>query len=105
MPLHKHIPFAALSAIVSCLMPTQALQAAPASAAVRTIVLPGVPGTGVWTDYLAYDRTHHRVWVPLGIGSVYVIDSGNDHVTRIQGFASSETEVHGRKLALGPTSV
>ena len=61
-------------------------------------------------DYLAYDRVHHRVWVPAGnTASIDVIDAacdhaGCDHVTRIEGFPTAEIERNGVKRTVGPSS-
>jgi DNA-binding beta-propeller fold protein YncE len=73
--------------------------------AVHSIVLPGAPPGGVFMDYLAYDRVHHRVWVPAGnTASVVVIDAGSDRVTRIEGFPVAEIERNGTKRIVGPSS-
>jgi DNA-binding beta-propeller fold protein YncE len=78
-----------------------------ASRATRSIALPGAPPAGgVVMDFIAYDRAHGRVWVPAGnTGSVDVIDVATDKVTRIEGFATKETERDGRKRTMGPSSV
>jgi DNA-binding beta-propeller fold protein YncE len=56
-------------------------------------------------DYIAYDRAHHRVWVPAGnTASVDVIDVNTGAVSRIEGFATSEVERRGRKRTVGPSS-
>jgi hypothetical protein len=53
---------------------------------VRFIALPGAPAGGVSIDYLAYDPTRHRVWVPAGdTGSVFVVDVTNGRVDTIPG--------------------
>jgi DNA-binding beta-propeller fold protein YncE len=78
----------------------------PAAAlAVRPIALPGAPETGVVMDYIAYDRGHHRVWVPAGnTGSVDVIDTASGTVTRVEGFPTTEIERNGTKRPVGPSS-
>jgi len=80
---------------------------APASRpAPRQIALPGAPATGVVMDFIAYDPAHHRLWVPAGdTGSVDVIDVATDKVSRVEGFATKETERNGRKRTMGPSSV
>jgi hypothetical protein len=81
--------------------------AAPASApSLQSIALPGAPPEGgVFMDYLAYDRAHHRVWVPAGnTGSVDVVDVPSGAVTRIDGFPTKEMERGGRKRIVGPSS-
>jgi len=56
-------------------------------------------------DYLAYDRTHRRVWVPAGnTGSVFVIDAANDHVAKVVGFTTAEVERRGITRTVGPSS-
>ncbi len=73
--------------------------------AMRFIELPGAPPEGVFMDYLAYDRAHHRVWVPAGnTGSVDVVDAATNDVVSIGGFATAEVEHHGRKRTVGPSS-
>jgi DNA-binding beta-propeller fold protein YncE len=77
---------------------------APARA-VHAIVLPGAPPGGVAMDYLAYDRVHHRVWVPAGnTGSVDVVDAVDGRVSRIEGFATMEVERRGTKRTVGPSA-
>jgi len=77
---------------------------APVAFAVRSIALPGAPES-VSMDYLAYDRVHHRVWVPAGnTGSVDVVNVRDDGVERIEGFATAEIERHGTKRTVGPSS-
>jgi DNA-binding beta-propeller fold protein YncE len=72
----------------------------------RQIALPGAPATGVVMDFIAYDPAQRRLWVPAGdTGSVDVIDVATDKVSRVQGFATKETERNGRKRTMGPSSV
>lgn len=79
--------------------------APPPAFVVHLIALPGAPPEGVFMDYLAYDRTHHRVWVPAGnTGSVDVIDVTNGTVARVAGFATTEVERRGSKHLVGPSS-
>jgi DNA-binding beta-propeller fold protein YncE len=71
----------------------------------HSIPLPGAPPGGVFMDYLAYDRVHHRVWVPAGnTGSVDVIDTTNDRVARVEGFPVTEMERRGTKRIVGPSA-
>ena len=78
--------------------------AAPPRLAIHSIALPGAPSTGVLMDYLAYDRAHHRVWVPAGnTGSVDVVDVASDRVTRVEGFRTAEFERAGTKRIVGPS--
>jgi DNA-binding beta-propeller fold protein YncE len=58
-------------------------------------------------DYIAYDRAHHRVWVPAGnTGSVDVVDVKDDQVTRVEGLEGRpepQCEAEGpRGLAIDP---
>jgi len=77
----------------------------PPQLTVHSIALPGAPAAGVFMDYLAYDRAHHRVWVPAGnTGSVYVVDAANDQVERVEGFPTAEVERRGTKRTVGPSS-
>jgi hypothetical protein len=97
----------AASLLVGC-MPGSRSGASPAVTAaveVRAISLPGASAAGVTMDYLAYDRSHHRVWVPAGnTGIVDVVDTVDGHVTRIDGFATSEIEHDGMNRIVGPSS-
>jgi DNA-binding beta-propeller fold protein YncE len=84
---------------------TGARTGASSSAAVQSIALPGAGPDGVFMDYIAYDRTHHRVWVPAGnTGKVDVVDVPGQKVTPIEGFATQELERRGRKRIVGPSS-
>jgi DNA-binding beta-propeller fold protein YncE len=72
---------------------------------VRSIALPGAPAEGVSMDYLAYDRAHHRVWVPAGnTGSVDVVDTSSGRVTQLEGFPTAEVVRRGTKRTVGPSS-
>lgn len=87
---------------------TQAKPAASPSAAmpaIQSIALPGAPADGVLMDYIAYDRTHHRVWVPAGnTAKVDVIDVTNGSVSSVEGFPTQEMERRGKKRTVGPSS-
>jgi DNA-binding beta-propeller fold protein YncE len=77
----------------------------PSPTALRSIALPEAPAGGVLMDYLAYDRPNHRVWIPAGnTGRVDVVDTQNDRLASIGGFATSEMERHGQKRLVGPSS-
>ncbi|MFI5398300.1 MAG: hypothetical protein ACHQ9S_22415 [Candidatus Binatia bacterium] len=77
----------------------------PAGLTVHSVALPGAPPGGVFMDYLAYDRAHHRVWVPAGnTGSVDVVDAANDRVTRVEGFPTAEMERYGTRRTVGPSA-
>jgi len=71
----------------------------------HAIALPDAPADGVFMDYLAYDRAHHRVWVPAGnTGKVDVLEVPSGAVAHVDGFATREMERHGRKRVVGPSS-
>lgn len=78
----------------------------PAAPAVRAIGLPGAPADHtVLMDYIAYDAAHHKLWVPAGnTASVDMIDTTNDNLTRLEGFATQEMERRGKKRIVGPSS-
>src|ERR1700687_6109308 len=77
----------------------------PTAFAVRSIVLPGGEGGSVAMDHLAYDRVHHRVWVPAGnTGTVDVVHVPDERVASVAGFATAEIERHGTKRIVGPSS-
>ena len=77
----------------------------PQQYTLHSIVLPGAPAGGVFMDYLAYDRTRHRVWVPAGnTGGVDVIDLPTESVASIGGFATADVERQGTKRTIGPSS-
>jgi len=79
--------------------------AAPAASAVHAIALPGAPADGVFMDYLAYDRAHHRVWVPAGnTGRVDVVTVPGGEVAEVAGFPTKEMERRGKKRIVGPSS-
>ncbi len=72
---------------------------------VQSIAIPGAPAEGVFMDYLTYDRSHHRVWVPAGnTGSVAVVDASTGKVERVGGFRTAEVERRGTKRTVGPSS-
>jgi DNA-binding beta-propeller fold protein YncE len=57
-------------------------------------------------DYIAYDAKTGYLWVPaINIGSVDVVDTSNNSVREISGFATNEVDVRGRKRAQGPSGV
>src|SRR5262245_66321801 len=85
--------------------PKATTSASVPSANVMGIALPGAPAGGVFMDFVAYDRSRHRVWVPAGnTGSVDVIDAATAKVTRIEGFPTKEVERNGNKRTVGPSS-
>ncbi|HEX6836685.1 MAG TPA: PQQ-binding-like beta-propeller repeat protein [Polyangia bacterium] len=77
----------------------------PAPPSLRAIALPDAPADGVFMDYLAYDRAHHRVWVPAGnTGKVDVVEVPSGVVAHVDGFATKEVERRGKKRIVGPSS-
>jgi DNA-binding beta-propeller fold protein YncE len=69
------------------------------------LALPGATGP-VTLDYIAYDPTRRRVWVPVGdTGSVDVFDIANAAFARVDGFKTAAREVRGKKRMLGPSAV
>jgi hypothetical protein len=78
--------------------------AEPASLSVTSLPLPGAVAPAS-LDYLACDRAAGRVWVPVGsTGSVDVLDLATGAFTRVNGFATAEREVRGKKRTMGPSS-
>lgn len=72
---------------------------------VKPLALPGANGL-VMLDYLAYDRTSRRLWVPAGnTGSVDVIDTATDQIQRVEGFPVAQVEFRGKVRPVGPSSV
>ncbi len=73
---------------------------------VRTLALPDHGRGNITMDYIAYDPKTGYVWVPaINIGSVYVVDTSNDAIREISGFATNEVELGGRKRVQGPSGV
>ncbi|MBV8807359.1 MAG: hypothetical protein JO033_01680 [Acidobacteriaceae bacterium] len=73
---------------------------------VHTLALPDHGRGNITMDYIAYDPGTGYVWVPaINIGSVDVVDTHNESVREISGFATNEVEVRGRKRAQGPSGV
>jgi DNA-binding beta-propeller fold protein YncE len=70
----------------------------------RSFPLPGASGP-VAVDYLACDRPHARVWIPVGdTGSADVFDVATGTFTRVDGFKTAERESHGKKRMAGPSA-
>ncbi|MBV8828158.1 MAG: hypothetical protein JO108_02910 [Acidobacteriaceae bacterium] len=77
-----------------------------ATYAVHTLALPDHGQGNITMDYIAYDPKTGYVWVPaINIGTVDVVDTTNNSVREIPGFATNEVEVRGRKRAQGPSGV
>ncbi|MGH3427588.1 MAG: YncE family protein [Mycobacteriales bacterium] len=76
----------------------------PPELAARSVELPGAKGP-VSLDLIAYDRAHGRVWVPVGdTGSVDVLDIGSSAFKRVDGFETTQREMHGQMRMMGPSS-
>jgi DNA-binding beta-propeller fold protein YncE len=73
----------------------------------HTLALPSHGKGNITNDYITYDPTTNFVWVPaINLGSVFVIDAGNEKVREIRGFATKEIEMrNGRRGAQGPSGV
>ena len=77
----------------------------PSTSSMQSIALPGSGAGPIVMDYIAYDRTTKRVWVPAGnTGKVDVIDMASGQVTPIDGFVTQEMERKGKKRTVGPSS-
>jgi DNA-binding beta-propeller fold protein YncE len=73
---------------------------------VSAIALPGGSPDGIFLDYLAFDEATGLVWVPAGpTGSVDLVDTATQKLTRIEGFPTREMERNGKKRIVGPSSV
>lgn len=73
----------------------------------HTLNLPSHGKGNITNDYITYDPKTNFVWVPaINIGSVFVIDAGNEKVHEIRGFATREIQMrNGRTRAEGPSGV
>ena len=107
-PAHPRCEFLLL-AVVLCAFGLALHAGAQGSAQFTTHVL-NLPDHGqgnITMDYITYDAKTGFVWVPaINIGSVFVVDSSNDKVQEISGFATKETEGrNGQKGYQGPSGV
>lgn len=81
----------------------------PLELTAKPFALPGVTAPA-FLDYIAYERSPSRVWVPVGsTGSVDVFDIASSTFTRVDGFKTveRETTAHGgggKKRTLGPSA-
>jgi hypothetical protein len=77
----------------------------PPQYTVKPLVLPGANGL-VMLDYFAYDSATRRLWVPAAnTGSVDVIDTTTDQISRISGFPVAQVELKGKLRDVGPSSI
>ena len=73
---------------------------------VRILALPDHGQGNITMDYITYDPNTGFVWVPaINVGSVDVVDTSNNSVHEITGFATNEVEFRGRKRQQGPSGV
>ena len=97
-----------VAVLVGLALAVQAQAAPPAAVELvaHPLALPGAPpSVGISMDYIAYDRQHRRVWVPAGnTGSVDVVDTTSEKITRVEGFPTAEFERNGTKRTVGPSS-
>ena len=105
-----------LKALVAAFVAAAPAASPPAAAAPSTTAPAGVPSgaqaialpggaPAVDMDYLAADRGSGRIWVPAGnTGKVDVIDVATGAVKSIEGFATLEKEMRGKKRTVGPSS-
>src|SRR5262245_19804160 len=83
----------------------ESTQSSSSRFATKELMLPGANGL-VTLDYFAWDQSTQKLWVPAGnLASVDVIDGKTDEIARIGGFQTTEVELRGRKVMIGPTSV
>jgi len=96
-------PFRASPAVLAAVFAVSLAQAAPGGVPLpraTPLPLPGSPGK-VTMDYLAYQASPSRVWVPAGnTGRVDVVDTATLAITEIGGFPVA---THGDRVA-GPSS-
>ncbi len=70
----------------------------------KSVALPGAMGP-ISVDYIAYDQSRSRVWVPVGdTGSADLFDIATNSCARVDGFKTAEREAHGKKRMMGPSA-
>jgi DNA-binding beta-propeller fold protein YncE len=104
LSLLRQSAVATLFLLISALIPVAQGPSAP-KFTLKPLVLPG--GNGLITlDYFAYDPSTRRVWVPAGnTGSVDVIDTATDQISRVDGFTVAQAVLRGKPRLVGPSSV
>ena len=106
MTRRKHLVLAIALGLAAILVGMHAAGDENATYTVRTLALPDHGKGNITMDYIAYDAKTGYIWVPaINIGSVDVVDTSNDSVREIAGFATNEVETRGRKRAQGPSGV
>jgi hypothetical protein len=88
----------------------EAFDAGPPAPTVAQLTSKPVPFAGatapVSFDYLAADRANGKVWVPISnAGTVYVLDVATLTFAKVDGFKTTEREMHGKKRTVGPSAV
>jgi hypothetical protein len=92
-------------AMLSCAHSSPPQEPTATGSPVQGVALPASGGKPVLMDYLAYDRAHHRIWVPAGnTARVDVIDTSSGELHQVEGFATAELERHGTKRTVGPSA-
>jgi hypothetical protein len=77
----------------------------PAQLAFNSVALPNTFAPAS-LDYIAYEPTAARVWVPVGnTGSVDVYDIASATFERVNGFKMAQRERHGKIRTIGPSAV
>jgi len=96
----------ALLAATSPMSPvTKAGPPAAAQLVASALELPDATGP-VSVDYIAYDESRSRIWVPVGdTGSADVLEIATHSLVSVDGFNSAEHEWHGKKRRMGPNAV
>jgi DNA-binding beta-propeller fold protein YncE len=99
---HSLVPVLLLVASLAAL---HVVAASPAAAiAIHSVQLPGGPPVSM--DYLAYDASAKRLWVPAGnTGKVDVLDVESGQLHAVDGFPTVVKEGRGGKRVVGPSSV
>lgn len=98
-------PASTIPADVTASAPSPSSSTSTAPLPFKAVAFPGATAP-VSLDYLACERAASRVWVPVGdTGSVDVLDIATGGFTRVDGFATAEREMRGKKRIAGPSSV
>ena len=73
----------------------------------HTLALPAHGQANITMDYITYDAKTGDVWVPaINIGSVFVIDTSNEKVREIEGFATKQIPMRNGQMGVqGPSGV
>ncbi len=105
-PAETPPPVAAVATVATVVAPAPAVAPKTPGFSKKVIALPGAGPDGVLMDYLMFDARTNSVWVPAGnTGNVDVIDTATGTVSKIEGFATKETEGQRGKRTVGPSAV